>query len=346
MKKIADMHTICSKLAVLLFFLVCSVLAGAKEIETTAVGLGADDNAALADALAKAVAQVNGVRSSLAVSTGRLELTEKSTTSTDKSNATTQRTASLAQTSDARMSAQGSISRYEILSTEVGADGRTKVTVKAFISRYEAPTYRAPGSAAARKRVAIFPTFSSGSGFSFFGNVSGDELALQVTSQIESSMIETGQVSLLDRTTLAGTLIELGLIGSNLTGASEKAKLRQFRGADLIVMATIQNARRIVQTRSVKSTGQNKSSVDLALDIELRAVVPATGELLLIKRIAIRDAVDREDALYQAGNLAAYDVVNALTGVAPAIPRRTIPRPKAPEPTGPRRSGVSLPFDR
>ena len=319
----------------------------AKEIETTAIGTGADDNAALADALAKAVSQVNGVRSSMDVSTGKLELSR--TASTTKGGDTTDEKEKLAlgTTADARMRSQGTVSRYEVLSTEV-VDGLTRVKVKAFVSRYVAPTYNAPGSTTSRKRIAIFPATSAQSGYDFFGPVDGDELASQLASQLESSTLETGRVSLLDRSTLASSLVELGLVGSDLTGANEKAKLRQFRGADLIVMTTIRDARHDVQNWQVKSTGQQRYSVDMAFEVDVRAVVPATGELLLTKRLTIHDAMGREDALAQIGAMAAYDVVRALTGSAPELPRRDVrlEQPYEPEPTGPRRSGISLPGDR
>lgn len=325
----------------------CSNVFG-KEIETTAIGHGADENAALADALAKAVSQVNGVRSSMDVSTGKVELSRTATTT--KGSDTTDETEKLAlgTTADARLRSQGNVSRYEVMSSEVLANGETQTKVKAWVSRYEAPTYNAPGSTTARKRIAIFPATSAQSGFDFFGFVDGVELASQLVNQLEASTLETGRVSLLDRSTLAASLVELGLVGSDLTGATEKAKLRQFRGADLIVMTTIREARQDVQTWQIQSTGQQKVAVDMALEVDIRAVVPATGELLLTKRLTVRDAMDREDALTRIAELAAYDVVRIMTGSAPDIPRRER-RPDEShqaEPTGPRRSGVLLPGDR
>jgi hypothetical protein len=55
--------------------LACSGLAFSREIEATVTGTGEDESSALANALAKAVAQVNGVNSSMSVSTGKVEVT-------------------------------------------------------------------------------------------------------------------------------------------------------------------------------------------------------------------------------------------------------------------------------
>jgi hypothetical protein len=323
-------------------------MALAAEIETTAVGSGADENAALADALAKAVAQVNGVRSSMNVSTGKAQVSEKSSISDGKTRVESQSTLEAGQTADARMSAQGSVSRYEILSTENAPDGRVKVTVKAFVTRYVAPTYNAPGSSTGRKRIAVFPAVAVDYRYDFFGPVEGAELSAELTGHVESAILATGRVSVLDRSTLSASLAELGLIGSSLTNANEKAKLRQLRGTDLIALATVREARHEVRNWEIASTGQRRSAVDMAFAVELRAVVPATGELLLVRKFVINDAFSRSDALQQASEQLAFEVVRALTGSAPPLPVRrvVVDEEVVPPPSGPRRSGITLPQDR
>lgn len=319
----------------------------AKEVETTAVGLGADENAALADALAKAVAQVNGVRSAMDVSTGKLEVTGKASATSAQGTVETQSKVQVGTTADARLSAQGKVSRYEVINTDFETDGRVRLTVKAFVSVYEAPVYNAPGSKTSRQRIAVFPAQALRDSYDFFGYVDSSELASQLAARLETSIMDTGRVSLLDRRSLGASLVELGLVGSSLTNAQEKAKLKQIRGADLVVLATVQDARYLVETYQVKSTGQIKSNTDLFLEIDLRAVVPATGELLLSKRVSVRDAYDRDDALSQVADLAAYEVVRTLTGSAPPPPdRRAAVQQEEPVPDTPRRSGVLLPTDR
>lgn len=332
-----------------LAMLVLATAVVAKEIETTATGTGADENAALADALAKAVSQVNGVRSSMDVSTGKLEMSGSASTTSAEGTTQSQARVEVGRTADARMRSQGTVSRYEVLNTETLPDGRVRMTVKAFIHRHEAPVYKAPGSAVARQRVAVFPANTSDTSYDFFGFMDGEEMASRLAAAIESSIMDTGQVALLDRRSLGASLVELGLVGSSLTNAGEKAKLRQFRGADIVVLTTVHEAYHRVHAWQLKSTGQHRSSVEMGLEVELRAVVPATGELLVSKRLRVDDAMGREDALGQVAAMAAYDVVRALTGTAPALPARRAPVrevERAPSPDTPRRSGIRLPGDR
>lgn len=321
----------------------------AREIETLATGTGADENEALADALAKAVAQTNGVSSSVNISTGKIEA--RSNAKRTDSQGTTEASAQLqiGRTADARMQARGRVARYEVISTETMPDGKTSLTVKAFVIRHEAPVYLAPGSGTAKKRIAVLPAVARGARYDFFEPTSGAALADKLTGEIEASLMASNTVSLLDRSTLVASLSELGLVGSDLTGSAEKAKLRQIRGADLILMSAVHEARRSVQTWRLQSTGQVRASEDLLLEVELRAVVPATGELLLTKRVEVTDAIDAGDAMEQVAAIAAHDAILALTGKAPAsdprLGRRRELDPSV-EPDGPRQSGVSLPADR
>lgn len=347
------MHHLLKIIGVLLALCVAAAgsVASAAEIETTAIGLGADENQALADALAKAVAQVNGVQSSMNVSTGKAQISERSSMTDGKTKVESSSVLEAGRTADARMAARGSVSRYEVVNTETLADGRVKVTVKAFVSRYVAPTYTAPGSSTGRKRVAVFPMVSVDRHYDFFGPVAGSDLSGELTSQTESAFLESGRVSILDRSTLNASLAELGLIGSSLTSATEKAKLRQLRGTDLIVLGTVRDARYEERNWVIGSTGQRRSAVNMSFSVDLRAVVPATGEVLLVRKVVIDDAYSRDDALEQASAQVAHDVVLALTGSAPPLrPRRSARTDDAealpPEPTGPRRSGIALPHDR
>ncbi len=333
-----------------LFFFVLTLITFAamgKEIETTASGLGSDENAALADALARAVAQVNGVRSSMNVSTGKLEVTGSASLTNKDGTSTASSKTQVGTTADARMQAQGNISRYEVTNTENLDDGRVRVTVRAYITRYEAPVYKPSGSSTTKKRVAVLPVDADDYRYDFFDMIDADRLSEELATQIEASIMETGRVSLLDRRSLSASLLELGLVGSSFTNANEKAKLRQIRGADLIVMAVVLKAHHQMHAYRVKSTGQTKTSIETNFNVEVRAVVPATGELLVTKRLSVNDAYSRDDALRQMSEIVAYEVVRALTGSAPPIRRRD-PVPAVDHPAAsdtPRRSGIRLPND-
>jgi len=156
-------------------------------------------------------------------------------------------------------------------------------------------------------------------------------------------------VSVLDRATLSASLAELGLVRSTLTGETEKAKLRQFRGADLLVLSNVSEADSFDTSHVVASTGQVRRSFSMSFNVDIRAIVPATGELLVSERYSIYDAGSREHAITMAAEYAAIDIIRVLTGKTPALDpgRYAIDEPELPvDPTGPRRRGVSLPGDK
>lgn len=329
-----------------------SASAFSRDIETTATGTGEDESSALADALAKAVAQVNGVSSAMDVSTGKLEVAGRGSETVRSNDGETvtssEEKLTVGRSADARLQARGKVSRFEILNTETLPDARVKVTVKAFVHRYEAPVYNAPGSKAGLRRVAVFPGWSTQGSYDFFGIAAGDDLARDLSAKVESSVLNDRRLSVLDRTTLAASMAELGLIGSTLTGATEKAKLRQFRGADAIVLLEVRDAYHRVEHWRIKTTGQHRSAADTLLSVTMRVIVPATGELLASRDVSIRQALGRDDALVQVADEVSADLAMALTGSAPPRRTRVVESVPAliPEPVGPRRSGVSLPGDR
>jgi len=320
----------------------------ANEVETVVSGSGADENEALADALARAVGQVNGVSATLDVSTGKAIVTTEATGQKGNVASESRLRVEAGTTADARMRATGRVTRYEMLDSN-SANGRVTVKVRAFVSRPVAPRYDAPGSAAGQRRIAVMPGTATRAEYDFFGPASGSELSDLFSGTLERTAMRTGMVSVLDRATLSASLTELGLVASSLTGPAEKAKLRQFRGADLVVLSNVSEAESYDTSHVIESTGQVRRSFSMSFDVDVRAIVPATGELLVSERYSIFDAGSREQAIIMASEYAAMDIIRALTGKTPALDpgRYAIDEPSLPpEPTGPRRRGVTLPGDR
>lgn len=320
----------------------------AAEIETIASGSGADENEALADALARAVGQVNGVSSTLDVSTGKAVVTAEGSGRNGEVTSESRHRVEAGSTADARMRAAGRVSRYELIESNA-ANGRVTVQVRAFVSRQVAPTYNAPGSSTGKRRIAVLPGTTERSEYDFFGPASGTEISDLFSSTLERTAMRSGMVSVLDRATLSASLAELGLVRSTLTGETEKAKLRQFRGADLLVLSNVSEADSFDTSHVVASTGQVRRSFSMSFNVDIRAIVPATGELLVSERYSIYDAGSREHAITMAAEYAAIDIIRVLTGKTPALDpgRYAIDEPELPaDPTGPRRRGVSLPGDK
>ncbi len=216
--------------ALALFLLIGVVIAKEEQVETVATGTGDDETAALSDALAKAVAQVLGVQSELNVATGRQNVRGRTVTEEGGATAETRFEVSAGQTANATMRAKGRVARYEVESVETLPDGRVRVTARAWVVKHTPEVYKAPGSAPSKRRVAVLPVSTDRYEYDFFGKVGGNELGDRLTNAIESALISSGSVSVMDRRSLDVALSELGLLGSNFAAPAERAKLRNLRG--------------------------------------------------------------------------------------------------------------------
>lgn len=303
--------------------------AGTRLVETTATGVGRDDNEALADALANAVAQVNGTQSSLSVHTGSAVLEGQAKSVKDGKVETLDASVTARNTPDVHMKAAGSVASYEKIGSKTRGDGKIEVTVKAKVeqSYKEVYHYNVSGSAAGRKRIAVLRPNSDAVSYDFFGPSSSDDICDQLWTAIESGALQSGSVSVLDRKTLGESLDELNLVASDLTNAQEKAKLKLIRGADLIVMPTLHRAEHAVVTQVNPMSGVASRYDNTLLDVEVRAVVSATGEILMDKHYVLRSAMDREAAFQQVASDAGQDIAAVVQGRAPSASGHAAPPP-------------------
>ena len=333
---------------------VCS--AGTKTTSVVVEGVGASEEEATAQALGKAVSQVKGVRSSVSVSTGKAVADFKGETNIDGKKSTGSAQVSVGSTPDSRMSASGKVSRHEVLETSTLPDGKVKVKVKAYFDTYVAPVYNAPGSKSGKMRVALVDPDWDRRGYNFFGAVSGEEMANDLRSAMERSFIDAGAFSVLDRQTMAASMAELSIVASSLTNATERAKLHNFRGADVIVIPKIKEAFTDYNESTNNLTSQRQATFASKLLVEVRAIVPATGEIVFSDLYTIRQAVSREDAVGQVGARASADLAFKMTGkqvddkglrpnrVRPSVSVDDLTR--QPELPPEEQEGARLPFDR
>ncbi|GIX34157.1 MAG: hypothetical protein KatS3mg125_2113 [Lysobacterales bacterium] len=339
--------------ALALFLLIGVVIAKEEQVETVATGTGDDETAALSDALAKAVAQVLGVQSELNVATGRQNVRGRTVTEEGGATAETRFEVSAGQTANATMRAKGRVARYEVESVETLPDGRVRVTARAWVVKHTPEVYKAPGSAPSKRRVAVLPVSTDRYEYDFFGKVGGNELGDRLTNAIESALISSGSVSVMDRRSLDVALSELGLLGSNFAAPAERAKLRNLRGTDLVVQVTLREAVQEQYTEVFKTTGQTKVHNSVRLEGEIRGIVPATSEVVFNRVVSVYGGASRQAAFDEFAAQVAAEAIGAVTGKPPARapqPTRTVASaeepPPPPEPEGPRRSGVRLKFDR
>ncbi len=330
---------------------IAPTVAWAEEVETTAIGTGADENDALADALAKATAQVLGVQSGLEVRTGRQVVEGRQTIGSGPDAQEARFRTEAGQTANAVMRTQGRITRFNVESTETLPDGRVRVAVRAWVHRPKPPpAYQAPGTAASKPRVAVSAVDAPLPRYQFFGEVGGFDLAQRVLSAIEAALMRSGKVAVVDRQTLNASLAELNLLDSRYGNAAERSRLKQLRGVDLLLQIAVREADAAVRQELVKTTGQVKTFVDVSLLADVRGIVPATTEVIVSTSVAVNDASTREQAFDRLAEEIAEQVVAVLTRSKPTVAQRRAEPPPEPTPTvedtQPRRSGIRLRTDR
>jgi len=284
--------------------------AGVKTSSVVTTATGPTEEEATANALAKAVSQVNGVRSSTNVSTGKSVIEGHGKRVENGKVTTVDLSASASQTPDVRMQSSGRVSRYDVQASTKLTDGTYRVTVKAYFDKHFQDPYKAPTAGSGKTKIAVFPTVVQASERGLSGTLAGD-----VRDALERSLIERSEFAVLDRQTLDSSLDELGLIGDGLSSSAEKNKLKNIRVADILLLPRVRVTRVDVSQPGSDLTGQG-SRFSTSVSLEVRAVVPATSEILFARVYPIQNKSGvTPEALDQATSQVAEEVA-VQTGAA------------------------------
>lgn len=305
-------------------------------VTVEAQGNGKTEREAVDDALARAAGQVNGANVEVDSTTVRAGY-QASVRDSWGASATVNETLEVSRS--ATYEAEGQIKGYKVLSSSKDTEG-FRVKIKAEVFRYEVPAENV-----LLERVAVFPVRHAPGTYSFYGAISANELARQLGTELESKLISSRVFSLLDRETLQASIAELGLVGSDLTAPEERAKLQRIKGADYIVVSTIREAADRFDERINPVTGQRMG--EFRFELEVRVIVPATGELRASNVYRIQKQHDRYGALEVMGTTAAAGVVNEIVpGRGSSVRSAAIGTGVGESSDTPRATtGVTLPFD-
>lgn len=336
MVRVGGMRMTRTAIALMAAVFATAATAGNIKVPAEATGHGRTPNEATADALAKAAAQVNGANVSLDGSTVRVE--EESRYRDNRGNRASLDTTSTV-TSTANLQAQGQIASYKVLSEKKQGD-HYAVRVKAEVYKYETPMANDH-----KHRLAILPLKTLRSSYDLFGTVDGVTLAHELGFELESILTGTRQYSILDRASLEIAVGELGLIDSSLTGPAEKAKLQKVKGADFLVSTVIREAGVPVDKKYNSATGQ--LSTKFKFVVQMRTLIPATGEVASTDTLVLEKAKDREAAIIAMAELMAEALSTRLNGRPVDKTRIDSASSSGYDDDAPRdTSGVRLPFDR
>ncbi len=302
-----------------------------KQVESTATGYGASEQEALGDALARAASQINGGSASMSTRVDRVEgqATVQSNDGT-KRDATYKAKAS----SSPDFTASGQIARYEVLSTSKKGPEEYAVQVKAWVNKYEAPS-----KTGNQDRVAVLPVRTTTGVLDFYrDSITAVALADLIGRSLERTLIETGHFQVLDRVSLGDSVMELTLLSSDLTGPDEKAKLKNVRGADYLVLSTLDVTQ---EGKRNPATGQKKAA---AIELDVRIVVPATSEVAHSVRVPVKTSgYANKEAAIAAATAEVVGAFDAKTNGSTSVART--PPAEAPPETPRNDAGVKLPYD-
>jgi len=264
------------KHAVAIFLLLLPGIAlAATEIRTVrAEATGVDREQAIFNALGDAVRQVRGAE----ISASRQMQSALSRISVrDDDGRTSITEMQKASSSQTRVSAEGLISGYKVLSvTDASGGGHlAKLSV-------DVPVYKTPGNANdGRWRMAVYPVWPARSSYQVAGfNLSRDEVSSRMTQAITEALVQSRRFAMLARDREKAIMGERARMRGDDIPVSEKAMLGNELGAEYLVSAQVTDFSFNATEKVSKLTGERSTVQSGALVLETRIVVPATGAIV------------------------------------------------------------------
>lgn len=239
--------------------------AGVIEVEARAEGYGASKELALRDALSKAVGQVTGLEISTnsSIVTGVL----RAEVSVD-GQPTESASLSYTQSESSQTKVDGTIKNYRVLGFSTDSDGMYIAKVLATVYTYE------QDASSQRKKIALLPVENN-----FSTTSAGRKLAMKVGQDIEAELVQTRRFAVLSRTDIDKVMGEQRFITSDAVHKSERAKLGNLLGGDVLLSVTIEKGYISTKEKVIKLTGQVKRTTTGELKINAKVISAVTGEV-------------------------------------------------------------------
>lgn len=255
-------------IALIAFFLLSWPLLAAKisyrVVETS--GEGTNPSEAITTALVEAIGMVNG--RSIESQTS-LQQMETSLISNDKEDYIS----SEAFKSAVKSATKGTVSEYEVLSTEKN-DGLFFVKIRASVAKLEL------SRSAFRKRIAVFPLRTGDQSFRIGNGIADKERISRLLGQgIASNLVQSRKFTVLDREYISEQLAEKANILFGDVKNEEMAKMGQELVADMILVGTIEDFG--VQTKTVRMqlSGRSVTTQNAFVNFGYRIMDIATKQI-------------------------------------------------------------------
>lgn len=244
-----------------------SVTAGVIEVNQRAEGFGATKEMALRDALTKAIGQATGIE----ISTNSAMITQViSAEIRVDGKQTDSSTLGFSQSDESRSKVDGTIKNYQLIGYSRDDDGMYIAKVSATVYTYE------QDASSQRKKIALLPVENN-----FSNSSAGRKLAMKVGQDIEAELVQTRRFAVLSRTDVDKVMGEQRFISGDGVHKSERAKLGNLLGGDVLLSVTIEKGYISTKEKVIKLTGQVKRTTSGELKINAKVISAVTGEVKL-----------------------------------------------------------------
>lgn len=263
------------KSLVMLFLLLPGMVLAATDIMTVnAEATGIDREQAIFNALGDAVRQVRGaeISASRQVQSALSRVSVRS--GNDRESSVEISKASKSQT---RVSAEGLISGYKVLSVSNASGGGKLARLSV-----DVPVYKTPGNPNdGRWRMAVYPVWPARPDYQVADiHLSREEVSSRLTQSITEALVQSRRFAMLARDREGAMIEERARMTGNDIPVSEKAMLGNQLGAEYLVSAQVTEFTFNAGEKESRLTGERSVVQSGALVLETRVLVPATGAIV------------------------------------------------------------------
>lgn len=249
--------------AVLVLALSIHVSANTMVVSKQTQGYGGTRELAINKAIKNAIIQVNGASFKTETRTDA----SKGGYKIDDGNTSKSVKFEFENSSNTELKANGLIKSYDVVSVVREGD-MWKAELIVDVIKYELDR------TSSRKKVALLPVENRVSKSAY-----GKKLAMQVQDAIENHLVQSRRFAVLSRSDIDKVIAEQNFINSAGVLASEKVKLGNLLGGDVLLSVTIVKSYYSVKEKFIEITGQTEKKISGALSINLKVISAVTGEI-------------------------------------------------------------------
>lgn len=237
-----------------------------REKEVEAVGSAATEHEAISSALANAVGMVNGVSID---SRQWMVAFQEAIESNEGGSYVFEEASGL----DIATLTKGTISSYEVVSTNSHAVGGFEARVRATVAIFQR------GQSANRKRIAVLPMHWRDNYTIVGTKINPLAMAEVVEQAIVDELVDSRRFTVLDRRYLEQASGEMALIETGDVPVADLVRLGQTLAADYVLVGTLENVTGASSTRRMRTRDVEVQDLNVNAQLSYRVIDPATKQV-------------------------------------------------------------------